>query len=49
MDLSAAAKSVGWEFIYERGAAYEFVLNHVVDSATPTSMVRTEIGVKNLV
>jgi hypothetical protein len=28
----------------ERGAAYEFVLNHVVDSVTPTSMFRTEIG-----
>lgn len=26
----------------ERGAAYEFVLNHVVDSPTPTSMFRTE-------
>lgn len=28
----------------ERGAAYEFVLNHVVDSTTPTSMFRTETG-----
>jgi Acyclic terpene utilisation family protein AtuA len=28
----------------ERGAAYEFVLNHVVDSTTPTSMFRIEIG-----
>ena len=28
----------------ERGAAYEFVLNHVVDTVTPTSMFRTEIG-----
>ncbi|WP_199440304.1 acyclic terpene utilization AtuA family protein [Umezawaea beigongshangensis] len=26
----------------ERGAAYEFVLNHVVDSETPTAMFRTE-------
>ncbi|KAA1422988.1 DUF1446 domain-containing protein [Mumia zhuanghuii] len=26
----------------ERGAAYEFVLNHVVDAATPTSMFRIE-------
>ncbi|WP_370617819.1 acyclic terpene utilization AtuA family protein [Mumia qirimensis] len=26
----------------ERGAAYEFVLNHVVDSTTPTSMFRIE-------
>lgn len=29
----------------ERGAAYEFVLNHVVDSPTPTALFRTEIGV----
>ncbi|WP_436698761.1 acyclic terpene utilization AtuA family protein [Nocardioides sp. BYT-33-1] len=28
----------------ERGAAYEFVLNHVVDSVTPTAMFRLEIG-----
>ncbi|TDE27639.1 acyclic terpene utilization AtuA family protein [Actinomadura sp. 6K520] len=28
----------------ERGPAYEFVLNHVVDSRTPTAMFRTEIG-----
>jgi hypothetical protein len=28
----------------ERGAAYEFVLNHVVDSVTPTDMFRIEIG-----
>jgi acyclic terpene utilization AtuA family protein len=28
----------------ERGAAYEFVLNHVVDSTTPTAMFRTETG-----
>ena len=28
----------------ERGASYEFVLNHVVDSRTPTSMFRTEHG-----
>jgi hypothetical protein len=28
----------------QRGAAYEFVLNHVVDSITPTGMFRTEIG-----
>jgi hypothetical protein len=27
----------------ERGAAYEFVLNHVVDTETPTSMFRTSI------
>ncbi len=27
----------------ERGAAYEFVLNHVVDSTTPTAMFRTEL------
>ena len=27
----------------ERGAAYEFVLNHVVDTETPTSMFRTTI------
>lgn len=27
----------------ERGAAYEFVLNHVVDSLTPTAMFRTEL------
>jgi hypothetical protein len=27
----------------ERGAAYEFVLNHVVAPATPTSMFRTEV------
>ncbi|WP_205473061.1 acyclic terpene utilization AtuA family protein [Nocardioides sp. SYSU D00038] len=27
----------------ERGAAYEFVLNHVVDSITPTAIFRTEI------
>ncbi|PRY44796.1 acyclic terpene utilization AtuA family protein [Umezawaea tangerina] len=27
----------------ERGAAYEFVLNHVVDSDVPTSMFRTSI------
>ncbi|MFJ9391265.1 acyclic terpene utilization AtuA family protein [Nocardioides sp. NPDC101246] len=26
----------------ERGAAYEFVLNHAVDSLTPTAMFRTE-------
>ena len=26
----------------ERGAAYEFALNHVVDSITPTAMFRTE-------
>ncbi|RSM87545.1 acyclic terpene utilization AtuA family protein [Kibdelosporangium aridum] len=30
----------------ERGAAYEFVLNHVVDSASPTSLFRTEMGEK---
>ena len=28
----------------ERGASYEFVLNHVVDSPTPTALFRTEIG-----
>jgi hypothetical protein len=28
----------------ERGAVYEFVLNHVVDSDDPTAMFRTEIG-----
>jgi hypothetical protein len=28
----------------ERGAAFEFVLNHVVDSVTPTSMFRIAIG-----
>jgi len=28
----------------ERGAAYEFVLNHVVDSTTPTAMFRIEHG-----
>lgn len=28
----------------ERGAAYEFVLNHVVDSPTPTAMFRIEHG-----
>ncbi|MCO1659005.1 acyclic terpene utilization AtuA family protein [Pseudonocardia humida] len=28
----------------ERGAAYEFVLNHVVDTVTPSSMFRTRIG-----
>ena len=27
----------------ERGAAYEFVLNHVVDSITPTGMFRIEV------
>jgi hypothetical protein len=27
----------------ERGPAYEFVLNHVVDTTTPTDMFRTEI------
>jgi hypothetical protein len=26
----------------ERGPVYEFVLNHVVDSETPTAMFRTE-------
>ncbi|CAM3353726.1 acyclic terpene utilization AtuA family protein [Kibdelosporangium persicum] len=31
----------------ERGAAYEFVLNHVVDCASPTSLFRTETGEKN--
>ena len=30
----------------ERGAAYEFVLNHVVDSPTPTAMFRIEYGDK---
>lgn len=30
----------------ERGAAYEFVLNHVVDCASPTSLFRTEMGEK---
>ena len=30
----------------ERGAAYEFVLNHVVDSPTPTSLFRIEYGVQ---
>lgn len=29
----------------ERGAAYEFVLNHVVDTATPTDLFRIEHGV----
>ena len=29
----------------ERGAKYEFVLNHVVDSPTPTALFRTEHGV----
>lgn len=29
----------------ERGAAYEFVLNHVVDSTSPTAMFRIEPGV----
>lgn len=28
----------------ERGATYEFVLNHVVDSPTPTALFRTEIA-----
>jgi hypothetical protein len=28
----------------ERGAAYEFVLNHVVDCADPTSLFRIEMG-----
>ncbi|TQS40423.1 acyclic terpene utilization AtuA family protein [Cryptosporangium phraense] len=28
----------------ERGAAYEFVLNHVVDSVTPTALFRIEYG-----
>ena len=28
----------------ERGAAYEFVLNHVVDCADPTSLFRVEMG-----
>ncbi|KHL16065.1 uncharacterized protein DUF1446 [Mumia flava] len=28
----------------ERGAAYEFVLNHVVESPTPTSLFRIEMG-----
>ena len=27
----------------ERGAAYEFVLNHVVDSVTPPALFRTEL------
>jgi hypothetical protein len=30
----------------ERGPAYEFVLNHVVDSLTPTGMFRLEFGEK---
>ncbi|MGI5127786.1 acyclic terpene utilization AtuA family protein [Pseudonocardia sp. CA-107938] len=30
----------------ERGAAYEFVLNHVVDCADPASLFRTELGAK---
>ncbi|MFI2363716.1 acyclic terpene utilization AtuA family protein [Promicromonospora sp. NPDC019610] len=30
----------------ERGAAYEFVLHHVVDSPTPTSLFRIEYGVQ---
>ncbi|MEV4319517.1 acyclic terpene utilization AtuA family protein [Actinocrispum sp. NPDC049592] len=30
----------------ERGPAYEFVLNHVVDCASPTSLFRTEMGEK---
>lgn len=29
----------------ERGAAYEFVLNHVVETTTPTDMFRIEYGV----
>ncbi|GAB3460512.1 acyclic terpene utilization AtuA family protein [Actinophytocola sediminis] len=28
----------------ERGAVYEFVLNHVVDADSPTAMFRTEMG-----
>jgi hypothetical protein len=28
----------------ERGAAYEFVLNHVVDCDDPTSLFRIETG-----
>lgn len=28
----------------ERGAAYEFVLHHVVDTTTPTAMFRTELS-----
>jgi hypothetical protein len=32
----------------ERGAAYEFVLNHVVDSITPTGMFRIEYGDKGV-
>lgn len=28
----------------ERGAVYEFVLNHVVDTDSPTAMFRTEMG-----
>lgn len=28
----------------ERGAFYEFVLNHVVDSPSPTALFRTTIG-----
>lgn len=30
----------------ERGAAYEFVLNHVVDCADPAELFRTELGEK---
>jgi hypothetical protein len=30
----------------ERGAAYEFVLNHVVDCADPLSLFRIETGEK---
>ncbi|MEV4053478.1 acyclic terpene utilization AtuA family protein [Amycolatopsis sp. NPDC049688] len=30
----------------ERGAAYEFVLNHVVDCADPADLFRTELGEK---
>ncbi len=30
----------------ERGAAYEFVLNHVVDCTGPTDLFRTELGEK---
>ncbi|MEU5263730.1 acyclic terpene utilization AtuA family protein [Amycolatopsis sp. NPDC021455] len=33
----------------ERGAAYEFVLNHVVDCAAPTDLFRIELGEKTLV
>jgi hypothetical protein len=49
MDYLPSLAFAGSPAEVERGPAYEFVLNHVVDTITPTSMFRTHVGEAHLV